>query len=239
MSVPSLVLRSTASLDDTRVLCVPHMGAGSGAMRGFIKTALEGHAVGAVRFPGRESRIREKPAQSVAALVQEVIAAAFAFHGNGPLWLIGQCSGALLAFEAALHLAGTDRAVAGIVAVSSGGPSWPVPRPDITSQVEIRDFLRTYGGTDDQLLDNPMLMELLLPQVLADLRAFADYHPSPRKWQGKAMVVRTADDPIVPAEASDLWSHHVTEVQHITVGTRHLLLTEEPAEVWRAVITHL
>ncbi|MEV4085609.1 thioesterase domain-containing protein [Nonomuraea fuscirosea] len=84
----------------TRTLfCLPYAGGGAGAYTGLLRAlsalpAVPGLTVVPVQLPGRESRIAEPPAFTIAEIADEVAPAT-----DEPYALYGHSMGARLAFE--------------------------------------------------------------------------------------------------------------------------------------------
>jgi surfactin synthase thioesterase subunit len=71
--------------------------------------------------------------------------------------------------------------------------------------------MRRLGGTDQAMLDNPDILEMVLPALRADYRALATY-----RWQQKEPLAApiTAligdSDPMVTVEAARTWREHTS-----------------------------
>lgn len=86
-----------------RLICIPHAGVGAAAFREFHRFLPEAVDVCSVRLPGRESRIDEPALTSVAAIA-DLLLHEFQLELDVPYALVGQCLGALVAFEFARRL---------------------------------------------------------------------------------------------------------------------------------------
>jgi len=164
-----------------RLFCLPHAGGGATVFQSW-PAALAGIEIAAIRLPGREGRFREAPIERVDPLV-EAIAAGIAPPLDRPYALYGHSVGALIAFELARRLRRDglrqpDRLiVAGCDAPhrQHGEPLFELPDEQFVAR------LRALGGMSAELLELPELIELLLPQLRADV-ALGDtyvYRPGP------------------------------------------------------------
>jgi len=86
-----------------RLICIPHAGVGAAAFREFHCFLPETVDVCSVRLPGRESRIDEPALTSVAAIA-DLLLHELQLELDVPYALVGQCLGALVAFEFACRL---------------------------------------------------------------------------------------------------------------------------------------
>src|SRR5579862_2110157 len=86
-----------------RLICIPHAGVGAAAFRDFHCFLPETVDVCSVRLPGRESRFDEPALTSVAAIT-DLLLDELQSELDVPYALVGQCLGALVAFEFACRL---------------------------------------------------------------------------------------------------------------------------------------
>ncbi len=160
------------------VVCIPHAGAGASVFRPWVNILSEVATVWAVRLPGRESLITERPLDSVESIVARLIHDVVAIDA-AELTLLGHCSGAVIAYELAHELiaSGDERVVRLIVSsqsapgVGSADPPWP----GFSSRQELVAYLRETGWTDDRVLSNEKFVDLVEPVITADLRAMSRY----------------------------------------------------------------
>jgi surfactin synthase thioesterase subunit len=193
--------------------------------------------VATARLPGRESRVHE-PVQGLRGLVDDVMQTAAGLPGNAPLLVVGCCSGAVISLEAMAALRWRDPTlVAGLVVVSQWAPdeSGMTGRrrlPDAGNLSETLDALKDYGGIPSALVDDPALLNTVLPPVLADWQA-VDNHvvvagpplPCP------ILVISPRGDPLCTPERVSGWSAYGQSVTHESISGGHSLLTENPAGI--------
>ncbi|WP_084963696.1 thioesterase II family protein [Thermoactinospora rubra] len=216
---------------DLRLLVVPHAGGGAAVANPFRDAAPHTWCVGAVLFGGRESRFVDDPPAGMEEMIGDVVAAARAMPEDVPLVLVGQCSGAFVAFEAARRL---DRPLA-LVALSSPAPDTAVATPDVSLPDErfTAEVLRM-GGVPAEVADLPDLVELLLPAIRADFAAVAGYRAEKDPPLDRRMlVISSRDDPGCPPESVSGWAHYAASVDFAEVSGGHFLLGERPREVVR------
>jgi surfactin synthase thioesterase subunit len=176
----SLVAISTAAASGRVLVCIPQAGAGAFSFLSLAQSLQPHVSVCAARFPGRESRILERPlatieemAASLTEPVKGIDAHSIAFFGH--------CSGALVAYELACMLSAEGwRWPSAWLVVSSqsapgrsggGSPETQVP----VSRLDVTSHLRAMGGTPEKLLRNSELIRLLAPAIEAESNAVERY----------------------------------------------------------------
>jgi medium-chain acyl-[acyl-carrier-protein] hydrolase len=153
-----------------RLFCFRHAGAGAAAFQGWAERLPRGVAVVPMGPP------RNKPnnmAELVAALgdtIQPYLEEPFAFFGHS--------MGAVVAFELARLLRRRNQPVPRmLVASGARAPQFrrghvPPPEP---GEAEFVDALRRLEGTPREVLDNPNLMQLILPALREDAAIYRNY----------------------------------------------------------------
>ncbi|MFH8337446.1 thioesterase II family protein [Streptomyces sp. AM6-12] len=228
------------------VLVVPHAGGGSATANPLRAALPENWLVVGVAFGGRESRFLDEPPTRLADLVGDTVAAlteAEDLTGAAPV-LLGQCSGALVAWLATMELSRRGRAVPGLVLVSRSAPSWPGDLPDATAADT--DFLRQVigmGTVPEEIAAMPELLELLLPSLRADFTALAEWLPErtdpAMTSPAPALALYAPDDPGCPVESVEAWRDNVSALALTPVKGGHLLLATNPVDVAAALTAWL
>jgi pyochelin biosynthetic protein PchC len=171
----------------------------------------------AVELPGRGGRFREPLVRSFEPLVRDLTAAirdTCGPSGEAPrrLVLFGHSMGATLAFECARRLTAAGEPPAALVLSSRLLHARP-PELHTKSDAELVATLRALGGTPAAVLDNPELLEMMLPIVRADSEMLATYSyvPGPRLVT-RLLAVTGQDDLIAPRGEMPAWAE-VTEAE--------------------------
>lgn len=162
------------------LICFTPAGAGAAIYRqwsGILGPQIE---VFRVQAPGRETRFREplitrlEPyVDALAHAVEPLLQRPYAFFGHS--------MGALVAFALARKLITDNKPLPEhFMASAFRAPQAPpmkkiyhLPQADF-----IRELRETYDGVPDQLLDEPEILDLLLPVVRADLELIGNYQYS-------------------------------------------------------------
>ncbi|GAA2655504.1 thioesterase II family protein [Paractinoplanes durhamensis] len=225
-----------------RLVCFPH--AGGSASYYFPLSAGLGPTVEAlaVQYPGRQDRRGEPCAQTVGELA-DGIAAALRPHVGQPLAFFGHSMGAVLAFEVTRRLEQQAESPVQILFVS-GRRAPSAVRHETVHQggdKELLAELRRLNGTDDRLIDDEELLQMILPALRADYRAIETYEPDDGASVRTPIVALTGDaDPRTTVEETDGWRRHTTGqfALHVFPGG-HFYLDAERSNVTATVLSHL
>lgn len=197
-----------ASAGRQPLVCFPPAGAAASFFLDLAARAPAAVDPWALVYPGREVRIAEPPLTTMPELV-EAIAEALAPALQQPAILLGHSMGASVAFEVARELE-RERpgCVAHLIVSGRAGPrGGGLPPPPATpTDAGLVDGLRALGGTPPEILEDPDMLDLLLPPMRADYALLAAYEP---RWQPPLPISITAlvgcDDPTVGIEAMRAW----------------------------------
>ena len=174
---PALARLGTQRDARARLLCIPHAGGSSAVFRPWAALLPAGVELWAVQAPGRGERMTEPPHERIELLVDEVLAA-LRREPDLPLAVFGHSMGALVGFELsrALRRAGLPLPVHLFVACHAA-PQEPPSRPPTggLSDDAFIERLSELGGTPDEALRHPELMEVFLPILRSDFRAVEAY----------------------------------------------------------------
>ncbi len=192
------------------IVVFPHAGSAAAAYQPVAAAiAAHGREVFVVQYPQHPGRLADPAAPTVAALAADLFAAG-PWQSVAPLQLFGHCMGSLVAFEFAKIASDHDVAVSRLWVSGGAAPSamadlLPLP----TADAEIIADLRTLGGTDPLLLDDPEFVELLVPAIRADYQALNQYTSAP----GDAIdvdisVIGAERDDRVELDALKRWEDH-------------------------------
>ncbi|MHA5051001.1 thioesterase II family protein [Streptomyces sp. SD15] len=207
---------TTAAGDGPRLVCFPHAGGSATAYTHLARTLPADFDVVSVQYPGRQDRYREAPFTALAPLVEAVaeeLAHELAADSGRPYALFGHSMGALVAFETARLLARGK--LPGPQRLFLSGRGAPGPRTgiryDLYDDADVLAEVRRLGGTDQAMLDNPEVLEMVLPALRADYRALGTY-----RWRGgeplaAPITALVGDrDPMVTVQEAQTWREHTS-----------------------------
>lgn len=198
------------------LVCVPQAGVGTAIFSSWRDTLASVASIWVARLPGRESRIHERPLETIEAMV-DILEAPVRGLATKDVILFGHCSGALVAYELAHRLSVGPApfrlrlAVSAQAAPSCGCTSPKLPQFESSSPALVH-YLRQMGGTPSEVLDTPELMELLAPAILADLSAVERYlNPTTRPSLSIPIIAFGGkNDRVISIDDLRQWQAHTT-----------------------------
>lgn len=227
-NIPEVVLRCLQArpMAQTRLVCVPHAGAGASIYRKWPSYLPETVEVLALQLPGREDRLDEQPFTRWQPMMEGVCQALDQLPPT-PVALFGHSLGALIALAAARHLATSKKRLAHLFV---SGRHWPgdVAEPvadiDTLSDEELLSLFTARYGTQGPAMDNPEIREMIMPVLRADFALLTSC-----RWQAATplpcpvSVFTGNDDPGTAdrdaskwqAETSSDFAHHTIEGGHL------------------------
>ncbi|MFD8151453.1 thioesterase II family protein [Streptomyces sp. NPDC059720] len=206
--------RFTTPGSGPRLVCFPHAGGSATAYRTLAQALPADLDVVCVQYPGRQDRHREAPFTDLTLLagaVADELAPMLAADPGRPYALFGHSMGSLVAFETARLLARGPLPGPQRLFLSGRGA------PDAHSTARFLRYddedmlaeVRRLGGTTPSMLDDPDIVEMVLPALRADYRALGTY-----AWRGgeplaAAVTVLVGDsDPMVTVQEAGTWRAH-------------------------------
>jgi surfactin synthase thioesterase subunit len=198
-----------------RLFCFPFAGGGTWVFNSWVdrlpSDIQRETELWSVCLPGRESREGEPLFTELSPLL-EVLAPLITSFLTRPYAFFGHSMGALVSFELACRL--RSRGVAGPVHIVVSGhraPRLPDRNPAVHQlpDLEILAKLRRLGGTPEEVLVNPELMEMYLPRLRADLAVCETYVYEQREpLTCSITALGGTDDPQVRREDLSDWRSH-------------------------------
>ncbi len=218
-----------------QLLCLPFAGAGASVFSEW-KLLSERLDVLPIQLPGREKRFSEAcytdVFEAVSGLVPEVSPLLDPKQG---IIVFGHSLGAVLAYEFTRSLAeqGTH-SITGLVV--SGSPDPWSPRQDRATGLDDAGFLKRvseFAGYTHSALADPMMAELLLPMLRADVQMHENYMPrSDVPLDVPILMLRGSDDELISTEQLLGWERATRSSAHAdSLPGGHMYLTERPREL--------
>ncbi|MEU5404363.1 alpha/beta fold hydrolase [Streptomyces sp. NPDC005963] len=228
--------------DRPLLVCFPHAGGTAAAYIPLARALSAEFDVVSVQYPGRQDRYAESPFTTLAPLVAAVaaeLAHEVARDRGRPYALFGHSMGALVAFETARLLIQNGLPAPQRLFLSARGGALchtgvegePWDNADVLADVH------RLGGTDQAMLDDPHILEMVLPALRADYRAVATY-----RWdRGEPITVPVTaligdQDPLVTVQEARTWGEYTSgdfELRVFRGG--HFYLTDRIGQVAAAI----
>jgi len=220
-----------------RLFCFPYAGGSSALFREWPPRLPKDIDPVLVELPGRGARLNEPCFEELPPLVQATYEG-LKPHFDRPFAFFGHSMGALLAFELTrlLRRQGGPSPVHLFVSGSAaprvprdGPPRHGLPRDEFIQE------LRRMNGTPAEVLDNPELMDILLPLLRADFAVSENYTSEP---ESPLKIPITAfggvKDTHITREEFEMWSEetsgpfrlHMIEGDHFFLNAAHSTIIE-------------
>jgi surfactin synthase thioesterase subunit len=195
-----------------RLVCFPHAGGSPNYYFPLSRALAPRVEVLAVQYPGRQDRLGEKPAGSVAELADSICGALEPWM-DGHAAFFGHSMGAIVAFEVARRFQRhTPRTPLRLLVSGRGAPARPR-----NEAVHLRDDagivaeMRRLGGTSPRFLEDEDWVSLILPAVRGDYKAIETYAYFPGPPLDCPVTALTGDsDPEVTTADLRAWAGHCT-----------------------------
>lgn len=218
-----------------RLIVCPPAGGGGQYARPLLREDVQ--LIG-VRYPGREARLHDPFAATVAEIADEVVSAlAPVLADDVPTIVLGNSLGAVVATQVAHRL--TTAAPGRLAALALSGRSAPgtsgragaapTPDPDSASDSELIDWLRHLDGLPEPLLADRAFLAMQLEILRADLRLSRQAAPMPNIADTALLLLCGADDPVTTLDRMQGWAPITTgPVTSVALAGAHHGLVSDP-----------
>lgn len=218
-----------------RLVCFPHAGAPGTFFSSWAQTLPAHVELVTVRYAPR--RPEELLTDLAARVARELTGLP-----RRPSALFGHSMGAVMAYETARSWERTGRTPLPLVV--SGAPSPGDHRPGdlhLRDEAELVVVLRRLGGTAAEILDDPELRAVWLPDIRRDFRLLDTYRYVEGPPLGSPVTALTGrGDPEAPLDSVRRWrSHTGSSFELRTFPGGHFYLVEEKAGVIDEVLRRL
>jgi len=196
---------------ETRLFFFPYAGGAPSAFHKWCKELPDNIEALIVHYPGRGSRYKEPPIKELSILVENIYQAIQPFLDK-PFAFFGHSMGGIIAFELAQVLKQNNSPQPIALFMSACGvPHIPNPNQPIhsLSDIEFLQSVKDLNGTPSEILDQPELMQLLLPTLRADFELIETYQfASTSPINCPIFAFGGLDDPRVSRERIEAWAIH-------------------------------
>lgn len=194
-----------------RLFCFPYAGGSSAIFYRWHEYMSPAVEVCSIQLPGREGRFTMPPYTSMQPLVEAAARALLPFLDK-PYVLFGHSFGALVAFELARYLHDQDMQRPMSLLVSAAGAPHVGRMTDRLHTLPDDELIRQLcllQGTRQGILQQPEVVQLLLPTIRADLQVFETYaYKDVPPLFCPIAVFGGLDDKRIEPSGLENWRHH-------------------------------
>jgi medium-chain acyl-[acyl-carrier-protein] hydrolase len=224
-----------------RMFCFPFAGGAASIYKAWTEQfAKDKIDVCAVELAGRGTRFGETPISDPEVLVTHLAKELTPFcNQNIPVVWFGHSLGARLAFALARRLNRSDAFIAS--GARSPARQTRIKRSHLTREDFVAS-LKTLGGTPDEILADPELLDLFLPMLRADFNVVEKLLSSPSDTIASPLKsLAAADDRECDEAESLVWRDHTTGSfeSALKKDGGHFFLTSDPDWVYGEVRSFL
>lgn len=213
------------------LICFSHAGSGVSLFREFAGKAPEWLQIVGVRLPGRETRFSEDLIDDLDLIADQITVEIRDYLKKDiPCFLMGQCSGAVLAYEVATRL--TKNEISGLIACSTPAPNYKTDKLDLEGEGLVKSLIKS-GGMEPEILNQPELLELLLPIIKNDFSMLNKYQSKNNKLNGiPILILKGKNDNLISLSMLENWGDYTDEVVDISIiEGNHFLINEIPQNI--------
>lgn len=217
-----------------RLFCLPFAGGGASLFNGWNSLSPTAEVL-PVQLPGRENRLRERPATDMKALLPDLVNA-LSREMCGAWAVFGHSFGGLLAYEFARAAVRDGYQQPEAVFVSACRP------PDVTTRFpktlhtlsddELVKELENLGASPNPVLADPETRRVVLPSVRGDIQICETYKFTPDdSLEAPIIAFSGTDDPHAEAAEMKRWKEFTNGpfIQHSVPGGHFFLKSQSDA----------
>lgn len=219
-----------------RLIMLPHAGSGAAAYRGWNRLLPTGIGAQAVTLPGRQSRRAEPLPVDLDAVLDDLHRALLTtVDVDRPYALFGHCIGAMLAYRLAVRLEAEGDRPPVLLGMSGWAPEGFYRAPDDHETLSTDEFgglVKDLGAFPEELWDDPDMMDLVLPPVIADFRVAAQYEDDQATVDCPVVSYAGRSDPLLEPAAMTVWARRSHRyLGHNSYPGGHFYVSEHAAAV--------
>jgi len=228
-----------------RLLLMPHAGSGAAAYKGWSRLLPADIAVQALTLPGRQSRRAEPLPQDWDTLLDDLREAVLGtLDDERPYAVFGHCIGAMLAYRLTVQLEADGDPPPSLLGMSGWAPTGFYRAPAGYENLSMNEFgglFKDLGAFPEELWDDPDMLDLVLPPVIADFWIAAQYKDDGAVVDCPLLSYAGQADPLlVEPNAMTVWTERSSRyLGHQEYPGNHFYIGDHAAAVMSNFARHL
>lgn len=236
---PWIAVRGRRPDAPKRLFCLPHAGSGAVFYQAWADELPAELDVCRVQLPGRETRFVEPALDHLDQLVP-ALADALQPYLDRPYGLFGHSMGAITGFALLHELRRRGQRLADVFFASGHrAPQRPHPRPPVATSSDERFLaeVRWMGGTPEEFLQDPEMLDVILPTLRADVNVWETYrYDAPQPLPCDLVVLGGTHDKVATPDELDGWAEQTSgEFSQTVLPGDHFFVESERAAVLDAI----
>ena len=223
-----------------RIVAFPSAGGTASSFRSWAAWLPDGCELFAVQLPGRQKRTREAPLRQLDPAIQEILPAIAAL-GHRATVFVGDCMGAIIAYETIRAAAAQDLPLPNRLVVSCCPAPHVRPRRrmmHVLSEEDLIADVTAHGLAPSWLLQDAATFKAFLPLLRCDYELIETYrHAAAAPIAVPIMVFAASEDTLTPRDDLSQWQCHTSrEFDLIDVRGGHQIATTHPEALLRRML---
>jgi surfactin synthase thioesterase subunit len=197
------------------VFCLPFAGGSSYAYHEFLKTADPSLRLVSIDLPGHGKRLRESLLTDASKMIDDIYNQIAPQLSQGKYAIYGHSMGGLLGYLLIRKIEEKKSPMpVCLIVTGASGPSDETKERDrhLLDKDAFVKKLREYGGSTDEVLNDPQMMEFFEPILRADFKAVETYTHLPYETALNIPIsVMIGDDEEITESEARLWQHETNQ----------------------------
>jgi surfactin synthase thioesterase subunit len=190
---------------------MPHAGGSASYYLPIAKAMAPEVDVISVQYPGRQDRRSERFVETVSEMADKLMVSLRPWLDR-PVTLFGHSMGASVGYELALRLEEAGKPPTALFASARRAPH--ISADDGIYKLDDRGLIaevKRLGGAGSVLLDDPDILDMVMPAIRNDYRAAETYRLTDGRRMTSPLFSFTGDaDPKVTLDQARAWSEHTS-----------------------------
>ena len=206
---------------------------------GTLQRLREGYDMIAVDYSRHGTKFGMPLNETMESLVREVYTEVTQnLSKDEDYCLFGYSLGSIVAYEIACLLRDNGYRLPGVVYLCSMEAPHKIPDQERISTLSGDEFKKKmieYGGIDEELLEDPLMLRIFLPVIRKDFQIHEEYDPPKRDMLNiKALVLYSTED--ISEEKIRAWDDVISDVEYKCYPGGHFFIYERSEDVINEVL---